>query len=261
MKTSFYFIIWTIIYPILGLFNSSFIDSNSFLIALLAVWGLSWLLNRLMPETIRYERSLRYATIMEDVVEKRFDKFAKRVGRDAMIETINACYFIVSTVVILIGMIYYDISTWLPLAVFGMLSIGAIARSVKLITADSKLKSNLTYEQCGETLDRVYGLDINAYAETRETYSLAEIYASRPRHFKAFQISSIIIAVVAAILGVVYLILGATLFLPRYSIEGGAIGSMMILYGVLAVYFGVKDTLETYRSIKLLHNIDTPKND
>ncbi len=34
MKTSFYFVLWILIYPILGLLNNSFINENSFVVPL-----------------------------------------------------------------------------------------------------------------------------------------------------------------------------------------------------------------------------------
>ena len=55
MKASFYFVIWMVIYPILGLFNNNFIDNNAFIVALAIVWVLSWILNRIMPDTLAYE--------------------------------------------------------------------------------------------------------------------------------------------------------------------------------------------------------------
>ncbi len=67
MKTSFYFVLWILIYPLLALFNNSFIDNNSFIIALAVVWGVSYLLNRSIPDTIRYERIERSFPIMETV--------------------------------------------------------------------------------------------------------------------------------------------------------------------------------------------------
>lgn len=63
MKTSFYFVLWIMIYPILGLFNNSFIDNNAFVVALVAVWGLSWLLNQVMPKTLTYERVTQVASV------------------------------------------------------------------------------------------------------------------------------------------------------------------------------------------------------
>lgn len=38
MRTSFYFVLWILIYPILGLFNNSFTDNNAFIVAL-AIMG------------------------------------------------------------------------------------------------------------------------------------------------------------------------------------------------------------------------------
>ena len=39
MKTSFYFVLWILIYPILGLFNNSFIDNSAFIVAFAIVLG------------------------------------------------------------------------------------------------------------------------------------------------------------------------------------------------------------------------------
>ncbi len=52
MKTSFYFVLWILVYPILGLLNNSFINENTFVLALALVWGLSWLLNQAIPKTL-----------------------------------------------------------------------------------------------------------------------------------------------------------------------------------------------------------------
>ena len=81
MKTSFYFIVWILIYPLLGLFHNSFINQNAFIVALLAVWGLSWLLNRTMPETLSYERATHTAPLLEYVYTGNIGGFRKHVTR------------------------------------------------------------------------------------------------------------------------------------------------------------------------------------
>ena len=81
MKTSFFFVLWILIYPILRLFNNSFINNNTFIVALAVVWGLSWLLNRIMPDTITYERASRIAPILEDVYTGNVASFKKRLVR------------------------------------------------------------------------------------------------------------------------------------------------------------------------------------
>ena len=103
MKTSFYFVLWILIYPILGLLNNSFIDNNAFIVALVVVWGLSWLLNRIMPNTMTYEHALNVAPILEDVYTGNVASFSKRLSKEATIELVTAIYFIVTTIVIAIA--------------------------------------------------------------------------------------------------------------------------------------------------------------
>lgn len=50
MKNSFF--IWIVIYPNLGLFHNSFINENAFMVALAVVWGLSWIINKIMHKSI-----------------------------------------------------------------------------------------------------------------------------------------------------------------------------------------------------------------
>ncbi|MDE6444471.1 MAG: hypothetical protein K2K64_08660 [Muribaculaceae bacterium] len=57
MKTSFYFVLWIVIYPVLGLFNFPMLNENAFIIALIIVIGLSWALNKMMPEILIYQQA------------------------------------------------------------------------------------------------------------------------------------------------------------------------------------------------------------
>ena len=113
MKTSFYFVLWILIYPILGLFNNGFINNNAFIVALAAVWGLSWLLNRLMPQTLTYERVSQIAPILEDVYTGNVASFGKRLTRESSIELVTAIYFAVTTIVIGIAVFIAGINDWI----------------------------------------------------------------------------------------------------------------------------------------------------
>ena len=100
MKTSFYFVLWILIYPILGLFNNDFITENAFVVAIAVVWGLSWLLNRMMPEILTYERVSQIAPTMENIYTGNVNAFIKRLRTETRIETFTSIYFLVTTVVI-----------------------------------------------------------------------------------------------------------------------------------------------------------------
>ena len=241
MKTSFYFVIWILIYPILGLFDNSFINNNAFIVALAVVWGLSWLLNRIMPETLTYEHASQIAPILEDVYTGNVTSFKKRLSRETNIEVITAIYFVVTTVVIVIAVFKIGISDWIALAIFGFFTFGAISRSAVLLKAKSQLNGNPTGEQCMEIADETYKLDYASYYEVRSNASYEEMLPPKPKHFKVFKIFSIVISTIASLLGLLYIVNGIIIMLSLSSLEAGAVAGMYFLYGSLAAYFGVKD--------------------
>lgn len=240
METSFCFVLWILIYPILGLFNNSFIDNNAFIVALAIVWGLSWLLNRMMPDTLTYERVSQVATILEDVYTGNMSSFKKRLVRESNIETVTAIYFIVTTIVIALAIFKAGVNDWIALVIFGFFTYGSISRSISLIRAKTILKSNPTPEQCMEIADETCKLDYPSYYEQHQGVSYADMLPSRPKYFNAFQIFSLIMASLASLLGLAYMILAVLLILGSSTLTVGALAGMYFLYGSLAMYFGCK---------------------
>ncbi len=249
MKTSFYFVLWILIYPILGLFENSFINNNSFIVALAAVWGLSWLLNRIMPETLTYERASQITPILEDIYTGNVTSFEKRLSREANIEVLTAIYFIVTTVVIAIAIFKAGVNDWIALAIFGFFTIGAISRSAGLVKAKSQLNDNPTPEQCMDIAEETYKLDYASYYEARNGADYSHMMPEKPKHFKIFQVCSTIISAICTLLGAAHIILGVILFFGQ-PIEVQTIAGMYFLYGTLATYFGIKDFISGVSSRK-----------
>lgn len=250
MKTSFYFVLWIIIYPILGLFNNDFIANNSFVVAIAVVWGMSWLLNRMMPETLTYERVSQIAPVMENVFTGNVSAFIKRLRTETRIETFTSIYFLVTTAVIAYAVFKAGVNDWIALIVFGFFTFGAISRSINLSKALSTVKFNPTLEQCAEIAEEVYKLDYDAYNEGRQSYTYEQMLPGRPQHFKAFQIFSIVIAGICSLLGLLYVILAAIVMIGSDSLAADALAGMYLLYGSLATYFGIKDFSSITQSLK-----------
>lgn len=250
MKTSFYFVLWILIYPILGLFNNDFIAENSFVVAIAVVWSLSWLLNRMMPDTLTYERVSQIAPVMENVYTGNVDAFIKRLRTETRIETFTSIYFLLTTAVIAYAVFKAGVNDWIALIVFGFFTFGAISRSVSLSKALTSVKSNPTPEQCTETAEEVYKLDYAAYYEGRQSYSYEQMLPPRPGHFKAFQIFSIVLAGICSLLGLLYIVLAAVVMIGSTSLAENAVAGMYLLYGSLAAYFGVKDFASIVQSLR-----------
>ena len=209
--------------------------------ALAIVWGLSWLLNRIMPDTLTYERVLQVALILEDVYTGNVASFKKRLVRESNIETVTAIYFIVTTIVIALAIFKAGVNDWIALVIFGFFTYGAISRSIFLMRAKATLKSNPTPEQCMEIADDTYKLDYASYYDAHNGVSYQDMLPAKPKYFTAFKIFSVVIAAIASLLGLLYIILGVLIMLSQTTLEAGALAGMYFLYGSLAAYYGMKD--------------------
>lgn len=248
MKTSFYFVVWILIYPVLGLLNSQFVDNNAFMIALVAVWGITWLLNRLLPDTIAYERSLEALPIMEDVFRGNVNAVRKRVANDAAVETITAVYFVV-TLFVIASLTFSSIhSDWFGLIIFTLFSFGAISRSARLLRANAQLRENPGPEECRDVAVETYSLDYIEYYDARIDSTYRNMFPPRPRHYSAFSIISMIISTICALLGLLFIVSGVIIMIETMAPTAVAVAGMYLLYGTLAVYFGIRDFITGIRS-------------
>lgn len=245
MKTSFYFFLWIIIYPLLSLFHNPWIGQNSFIVALFIVWGLSWILNKNMPDTLRYEGVTRMATILEEVYTGNINAFRKRLTRDVTIDFISALYLGVAFVFILFSMVRGSgADDWIALLIFGFFAFASISRSFRLNQVNNRLKYNPTREECERAVEEIYKVDYSSYHNARVYSSAEAMLPPQPKHFKAFEIFSIVIAVLCALFGLFYLVLSIIILAENRSAEAISGGIMYFLYGSLAAYFGIKDTAD-----------------
>ena len=239
------------IYPVLGLTHNEFIYNNSFFVALAFVFGLSWLLQRAMPSTFRYEYVMRTAPILENIYTGDVKSFSKRLNRDALVETIASIYFFIASFAIILNILFSKESgEWFTLLVFGFITVGAIIRSTKLINAKFALKADPTPQKCEEIALNLYQVDYASYYEAHRGLTYAEMLPPKPKYFTAFRIFSLIVAGLVALLGIIFIGMGVLLAIKQMSFEAGTFAGVNFLYGSLATYFGIKDFVEIIRSFK-----------
>ncbi len=197
--------------------------------------------NRMMPDTLTYERASQIAPILEDVYTGNVSSFKKRLVREANIEIIAALYFIVTTFVMVLAMFKAGEYDWFALIIFGILAYRAISGSIKLSRAKMSLKANPTPERCAEIADDTYDLDYTTYYDARNEASYQDVLPPRPKYYMAFKVFSIVFATIALLLGLLFIIASVFIILSQTSLKAGAVAGMDFLYGLLAAYFGVKD--------------------
>lgn len=244
MKTSFYFIVWIVIYPILGLFRNEWINQHSFFVALACVWVLSWFLTKSMPATISYERKFSQAQIMNEVYTGNVEGFRRRLRRMSIIEFVGAVYFGFTFLLTLYFVFTGRRSGIFELVVFGFLAAGTIARASKLQKYSSQLRRNPNPQESVAIVEEM-GMNYAAYYEQRKNSGRDAIMPPPPRHFTVFQIFSLIAAVVCTLLGVIFIILSILGIAGHSSFGATSYGIMYLLYGSLATYYGIKDCISS----------------
>lgn len=238
MKTSFYFVLWILVYPILDLVGIS--ADNSFIVALLLIWLISYLLNRQLRPIIYYNQALYVGGILRMAERGNLEGLRKKIRNQVLISAITATYMAIMTAVLIIQVIEsqnYDI---IPLIIFGLITVAEIWRLKKALQA-------LHQNDIDNTL--VMGFNIrpdNAFADAP--------LPPRPRRYSAYLAVSTIFAVLSALLGLAGIIIGILFSFKITSTPlQGMYVSIYYLYGGLALYFGIYDTINTLSAQK--HNI------
>ena len=257
MKTSFYFFLWIIIYPLLGLLHNPWIYQNSFIVALFVVWGLSWILNRNMPDTLRYERVSEMTNILEEVYTRNVKAFMQRLSRMVTVEFITAIYLGVAFVFVLFSMVRGSAEDWIALLIFGFFAFGAISRAVKLNQIYQRIRQNPTPDECASIVEETFRVDYAGYYNSRVHTTAEAMLPPQPRHFKTFQVFSLIIAIICALFGLFYLIMSIIILAENSSAEAISGGIMYFLYGSLAAYFGIKDSVSCINYFRRRKNLFT----
>lgn len=243
MKTSFYFVIWILIYPFLGLFLPREAMQFSFLIALVIVFALSGFVNRLMPRIIMYERFTNADNILNDVYDGNVAQFKKRLTRQTVVETATAIYFAATTAVLVLIMFNTRSNNWFALIIFGFFAIGAFSRAGKLVQALRSLKANPTGEQCALIVGDVYRLDYAAYYAARQNNGGQAPIRTVPKYYPFFRIVSVVFALASLALGIYYICNGILILTHSSNLGYGATAVVPLLYGILASYYGLFDSI------------------
>ena len=247
MKTSFYFVVWIVIYPLLYLTGNAAIIQNAFIVALLVVWLLSSVINRSMSGIIRYERRLQIISVLENVYTGNVEAFGKRLKRETLMEFITAIYFGATFIFIIITFSTGNSTDWIALAIFGFFGFASISRAYQFNEARINLSNNPLPETCAEIAEKLYRLHYATYYEKRQQCTLEEMKNGEPRNFRAFQIFSLVISIICIALGAIEIIVAIRSFVFGAHVSGAVSAAIMyFLYGTLALNFGIKDTMSSF---------------
>ena len=245
MKTSFYFVLWIMIYPILELTGVAFLRENSFIVALLIVmFVMPHLTKKIFEKDIIYSRNKRVIDYFETIYTNNVAKIKKGLMTNIILNSVVFIYF-VSYVVGILVMGVPD--ALLQYVVFGVLSLLAGSWIVKNVSQYMKIKDIVAFDD--DNLEYVLTENdrpiYEEYKEKRATVSYQQLLASLGNGGKALKITSIVFAIICTLLGIMYVYLWLPLMF--FNFNGELIIMAMVVYASMAVYYGIHDLIESVR--------------
>lgn len=240
MKTSFYFFLWFIVYYLIGLTGSQLLIQNDFFVALILVFFISRLDNKLFSQETQYQANLNRAYIFEIFYSNDVGEMAKVARQRFIGQTVLAIYCIL-TVAGLLALHNTDIVAY---AIFGFFGLISIISSSKFFSQYRTIKDNglPLFENSQFSDDRESYV---RYCELRSQYSAQELQPQAPSISKWVNIASIVFAI-ACIGGGLYYLFLILLGINHINI----LFSAMLIWAVLAVYFGCKDIISSIRILQ-----------
>lgn len=247
MKTSFYFVLWIIVYPILDLLGIS--SEYSFIVALLAICGISYLVNKNMSGIIAYDRISFATRICETAYTGKIESIIRDICGNIVISVVSAVYMAIMTALLLYDVIRHQNYDIFALVVFALIAWGCLTQLLRLI----KARTYINEGDINNGMKYGFGVDYDNFFEVRQrVMSASELLPPRPKYYAAYLAVSILFAIICALLGLAGIIFAIILSVRSggFSVQAGISISILYLYSGLAFYFGLRDTISTLKAQK-----------
>ena len=240
MKTSFYFFLWFIVYYLISLTGVPALMNNSFLVALVLVYLISRLNGRLFAKDIAYQATLNKWYIFEAFYSHEPRKIVNMLRDSVIGNSIWALYCILTV----FGLLMLGIYNYLIIGVFGILGVISMVASSRNFNRMRDIKEN-GLPPFDKSPYAVFTPEYNHYSMNRSIATAEALKPTPPAISKWVNILSIVFASLCTLIGIGYVIL----------LVINSIGDMylidvtFLLYGVLAIYYGIRDLINSIRAL------------
>ncbi len=248
MKTSFYFVLWIIIYPILDFLGVS--SDYSFFVALIAIWGLSYVINKNMASIIAYDRFTAAYGICEIVAHGQRDRLSRKLITRIVLTAITFLYMAGMSALLIYQVMEHRTYDLVPLIIFGMITVGTIMQMSLLLKAKRALKDD-DFER---TLQLGFNISPGFYEKVvRMGADVRRNQSQRPKRYSVYLAVSLLFALLCTLLGLGGILLDffITLAYSPLTSQSGLTASIYSLYGSLALIFGIKDIIDSLNAQKI----------
>lgn len=237
MKTSFYFFLWFIVYWLIGLTGNRFLIQNDFLVALVFVYLIGRLDRRLFYKERRYQSQLNNSYIFEIFYTHDARRLCAIIRDRLVWQVVWATYCILTV----LGLLALKSDSLVAYLVFGFIGIATMMASFKTYAYYRRIKENGMPEFSESEFAR-NAAAYEKYCELRSRFTASQLIPPIPTLSKWVNVVSILFALAC--------IAGGGFYFFYFAFTGQRFDlfvSAILIWAVLAIYFGVKDLIDSIR--------------
>ena len=246
MKASFYFVLWQLAYLPVILLDIPFLNKYGLFSAFIIVIFADLIIRKLFKNQIEYQNIYEAAFLMEMAYNNDYKKYK----RQSLLQmTAHLAIFIY---LLLFFIALFTSFSDVPLIDYILCGAFVILAG---ISSSWYIRLYLQVRKSGRvTLDKGLQEFYQVYKDERDTCSYEEMLLPRPKYYQIINAVNTLFAILSIVIGLL-----TTIILYVYN---GELGSEAVfyqlslsIYGILAIYFGIKDLLSISSNQKYIYHL------
>lgn len=236
MNTSFYFVLWPLVWLFIIITNIPFFNGFEFLFACIIVSFVGYIIRKLLKKHIEYQNILDLAFLFETAYMNDYARFKRVAFLKMLADVICAIYMLIMYVAI----ISLPITPLIDILIFGVFTFLSVLSSIW------NIKFYIRTRKAGQVIiDDNLQEQYLTYANARVGHSYEEILPPQPKYSKVIAISNRLFAVLSIVIGLFIIILSSINLssINRNLYATTLLQTGYVFYGILALFFGLKDLL------------------
>ena len=243
MKTSFYFVLWQFSWLLITLLDIPFLNKYGFFFSCIIVFFADHIIKKFLKKQIEYQKEREACALMEMAYNNEYKQYKRQVFSQMIVYTVTFAYILL--IFISLFMSHSSVSLIDYILWGGFMILSGVYSSWHIKTYIKVVKAGRVI--LDERFQNVY----QEYKDERDTSTFEDMLLPSPKYYRAISMANVVFAILSVVIG---LITNIILYLYKGEIYSNSdllqIG--LTLYGMLAVYCGIKDLLSISNNQKYL---------
>lgn len=243
MRTSFYFVLWQLAWLPAILLDIPFLNEYGFFFAFIIVFFVDCIIKKLLKDQIAYQQMCEVAFVLEMAYNNDYKKYKRQVLLQMIV------YIAIFVYILLFFIALFTEFSNVPLIDYILWGIFVILAS---ISSSWYIRLYLQVRKAGgvmlnKELQEIY----LSYKDERDTHTSEEMLLPRPKFYQVINTANTLFAILCIVIGLLTTII-FYMYNPEFSSEMEFYQLGSSIYGILAIYCGVKDLLRISSSQKYI---------